>query len=509
MKGATFRTRATIWAATLGLVALTVTPAQGAPARNGAGLSGQPGVVRTASGVAAIPGSWTISVSGSYGWQPELLVEGDAAHGTWARLALSYAPWSFLQIAASIDQTISLYDQPGDDIGGLVVGSLGDARVSLRSGWDLGRGFSIALLGEVFFPTSMSGVSFVGSSISPRFDLAVTFAPERVPLGVHLQLGYRHDRTSEISKRTQGLREEELALSGATASLHHLAVGLGVEYRFGPVAPFAELTGDIPLDNDGPAHSWLLVGLGARLWLGPEDAVRLTLALEVGALRGEPDVTVGAGEVWETPPLVNVLVGVAVRLPIRAEASAEPGDEPVDPGPAGGEPVEAEPEVAAPGRIAGRVLCGEVPCRGASTVEVAGTGASPYVVREGAFVTTELAPGTYRLTARLGSAEEQTREIAVAPGATAEVTFTFAPGAEPITGIRGQVTDFDGTAVQAVIRIPNLDLEIRTDEEGRFQVETEPGTYQIIAWSRGYRARTARVEVTSWGMEVVNIQLER
>lgn len=473
--------------------------------RTGGGVGGQPGVVRTLSGFAAVPGTWTVSAFGSYGWQPDLLIEGDAEHSTWGRLALSYAPWSFLQIAASLDQFVGLYIWPGDGNGSLVLGAVGDPRITLRSGWSLGRGFSAAAQFEVLFPTGTGAYKFDGNAISPAFDVALTFAPDRIPLGVHLQLGYHHDRTGGLAEAAGWLTEEQLALSGVTVSQHHLAYGLGLEYRIRSIAPFVELTGDVPLDTDGPAHSWLTIGFGARLWLGHQDAVQLLLALEVAALRADPDPKPAEAWVWDSPPLLNVMLGLTVRLPIRGEAPSAGVD---DQG--GGEetPVVERP---APGRISGRILCGAAPCAVATSVEVIGSGASPFVVdaQQGTFITSELQPGTYRVVARSGGEEERSAEVTIPAGATVEATIVFPVAAPPASGIRGRVTDFNGVPVQARVRVPVLDQEVQTNEDGQFEVEAAPGEYQVIIWAEGYATQTTRVEVTSQGVVVMNIELRR
>lgn len=489
------------------LIFTFASPARSSPLRYGLGLGGQPGVLRTLTGFPAPPGAWAISAFGSYGWQPDLLTDGDAAHETWGRLALSYSPWSFLQITASLDQNVSFYDSAGEANTGLVMGGVGDPRISLRSGWDLGSGFSLAALFNLLFPASTGVFGVSGDAISPSIDLAVTFAPEGVPLGVHLQLGYHHDRTSSLTQATDMPAAEQLALSGASASLHHLALGLGVEYRIRMFSPYLELTGDLPLDGDGLKHSSLLVGLGARLWLGPQDAIQVLAGLELRALSGEPDPLPETGRVWTVPPLVNVVVGVSVRLPIRSERSpsetpGEPDDEPAEtPG----------PETMAPGRITGRVVCGSEPCEQRPTVEIAGSGASSFAVDEddGSFTTSGLPPGTYRVIAHLPGEPDREQTVELGPGATAAVAFEFPRVELTETGIRGRVTDFAGEPVRASIRIPSLEIEIQANEQGHFHIPVAPGLYQVIIWARGYATQTTRVEVTRQGVVVMNIDLQR
>jgi hypothetical protein len=492
------------------IVCCAANPSRGSPLRTGVSLTGQPGVVRTLSGFAALPGTWSISAFGSYGWRPNLLVEGDSAQGSWGRLALSYAPWSFLQVAASVDQTVSIYDWADEGSGSLVLGAAGDPRFSLRTGWELGRGISLAGQVELLFPTSASTLDFIGRSISPFFDVALTLAPERIPLGIHLQLGYHHIRSGEMLVAGTTLTSGQMALSGATSSLHHLVFALGVEYRIGLVSPYVEFVGDVPIDNRGPEHAWYVVGLGARLWLGPEDAVQLMLGLEIGEYFDTASALVLVSEevdkVWRAPWLINVMVGLTVRLPIRVRAATPDESETIS----RTDGLEPGAVARGNGRISGRVLCGADPCGVGPTVELVGSGSSPILVdgHDGSFTTSMLPIGRYRVVARLTGEEDQSSEVTVTMDQTAEITLTFPEGVVVTTGIRGRVTDFHSAALRASIRIPDLDVELDTDDEGQFQVGAEPGTYQVIIWAQGYQTQSTRVVVTRQGMVVMNIELQ-
>lgn len=490
------------------LVFLVAPPIAAGPLEQGRSVSGQPGVSRTLSGFASVPGSWVITATGAYGWQPELLLEGDAAHRSGSRLSLAYAPWRFLQIAVSIEQFVGLYVSPEEDYGGSVSGAVGDPRISLRTGWDLGTGFSLGAQAEVWVPSGMGDFSVALSAISPSVDVALSFAPESVPLGVHLQLGYHHNRSGQMLEQFSGYTPESLALSGVTSSMHHLFLGLALEYRLGPVAPFVEVTSDLPLDNGGLDKTWLLVGLGARLWLGPRDAAQLSLGLEIRALEGGPDPDPIERLVWESPPLINVMVGFALTLPVRQESRDGGEGEPTTGDSVTGD-VPRMPADVESGRVRGRVLCEGAPCGRGTVVEIIDSGGSPFAVdpESGAFTTTELAPGDYRLRATAGGAEPSTAEVTVVSGEVAEATLALNRSEDVVTGIRGRVTDFNGRPVQAQIRIPSLEIELDSDEDGQFEVEAPPGSYQVMIWARGYQTQTSRQTVPQGGMVVMNVEL--
>lgn len=481
----------------------------------GQSVVGQPGVVRTLAGTPAVRGTWVVGAAGAYGWQADVFEDDeatkDALHRSWGRLSLAYAPWTFLQVAISLDERVGTYVHEGAGRGNLVAGAVGDPRLSLRTGWRLGRGVSLGGQVGVLFPSGLGVFEAAGGAISPSVDLAVSFTPERFPLGVHLQVGYLHNRTSEVFRGVQDPSDAAMALSGATVAMHHLTLGLAIEYRVGPAAPYVELTGDVPFGARGPEHAWLLVGFGSRFWLGPRDAVQLTAGLEVRALDGGFDPGRDPLVVWESPPLVGAMLGLSVRLPIRR---AEP-EGPVEGGagaaggaggPGPGEGGGATP--AAAGRIIGRVTCADGPCGRGTVVEVVGTGGSPFAVdpEQGTFSTTELAAGTYSVVARGEGLEAQTQQVEVEAGAAAEVSFEL-ESADVVTGIRGRVTDFSGAPLVAQVRIPDLDIEIESNAEGLFEVEAPPGVYQVMIWARGHQTQTTSVEVTRRGMVVMNVEL--
>jgi hypothetical protein len=507
------------WALTVGLLSGAGVARAESRLEAGHGLAAQPAVVRTLAGYPSRPGTWVVGMTGAYGWQSNVLADGngeamdDAMHRSWGRLSLAYAPWAFLQVAVSLDQSIGSYLPADSAKSSLVSGAVGDPRLSFRTGWRLGAGFSLGAAVGVLFPSGFGAFDAMGRAISPAVDVAVSYAPDRFPLGVHLQVGYLHNRTGQLIQEIENMAENALALSGVTVSMHHLRLGLAVEYRFGPAAPYVELTGDVPFDHDGVAHTWLLVGFGARFWLAPGDAVQLTVAMEVRAVDGgfgahsdDPADESDEATVWESPPLVGAMLGLAVRLPIRRERLTTTGA--AGEGPVGGAGEGPGERPLASGRIAGRVLCADGPCGRGTVVEVVGTGGSPFAVdpEQGTFTTTELAAGSYSVVAQGEGLEARTEQVEVEAGATAEVSFTLA-AAGVATGIRGRVTDFSGAPLRARVRVPALDVEIESDAEGQFEVEAPPGVYQVMIWAQGHQTQTTSVEVTRRGMVVMNVEL--
>jgi hypothetical protein len=438
---------------------------------------------------------------------PNVVEEEDSVQTIAGQLALGYAPWSFLQLHLSFAHGNRFYVYADTELGSRAAGTLGDPRFSLRTGAAVGRGFSLGARAEIWFPSSPSQNGVSGSAISPRFDFMASWNPPSFGLGLHFNIGYHHNRSSKLFEDTSWLEEPAaLVISGINSSLHHLPFAFAVDYRFGPVAPALELVGDGSLDE--PSRTTLSLAAGLRAWLGPSDAFQLAAGAALRLVGDDPNPTIdetnNSFSVWNGAPLFRIFVGFNVRLPIQATAPAGPGTTVGAPLP------EPPPEL---GRIRGRISCGSASCGTGWQVQVLGTEASPFAVNNetGAFITTDLPPGTYGLEASLPGSERTWRHrVQVLSGQTSRVNFVLAQeDITNITGIRGRVTDFNGRPVQATIRIPAIHIETRCDEQGEFEVETAPGRYDVLIFAQGYATQTTVVEVAPGGIVVLNAELRR
>ncbi len=477
------------------------------PLEHGSAPTAQPGALRALWASPAPAGSWVLSTTGVYAWSPDVIQDGDQYQTGRALLALGYSPWSFLTI--SLSTMLATDSHEGPDGSSTAVGVMGDIWLSLRTGWDLGRGFSLGALAEVWFPADLGAFNIAGAAISPTILTMLGFTPERVPLGIHLNLGYRYDGSYNIIVDSSLHTQEQLFLSGVTMASHHLLVRLAVEYRIGPVAPLLEISSDIPIDKGGTEHSWAVLGVGARVWLGPADAVQLHAALEVRLTGGPPAPDPSTGEVWSSPPLLGVFVGATFRLPVEREETRP--EEEIE------EETESEEETISPsaprtGRLRGRLSCGEDPCGPGAVVRIEGSGFSPLApdTESGEFTTGELPEGSYVLHGTAPGHDERTESVEITAEGEVRVELALARSATAERpGVRGHVVDFDGQPVQAIVQIPALGIELQTDEQGLFQTDAEPGRWDVVITARGYRTQHTRVEVTHEGVVIMNIEMRR
>lgn len=485
----------------MAMIGWTLVPvgARASPFVHGSTPGAQPGVVRTLSAMPSVRGAWVVSLGGTYGWEPSVLVDDDERQLTVARLAVGYAPWPFLQIGLSIDTSLEGYAWPEPSTDTIVVGSLGDPRLSLRTGWEVGAGLSLGALVDVLFPSGAGSFNLEGDSISPSVMALFSFAPERIPIALHLNVGYAHDRSIHMIGDASALMREQLLLSGASSAAHLLDLGLALEGRIGPAALYVEGRSALTV-ADGIEHSWAVVGVGSRFYLGPEDAVQLLVGMDFQVAKAEAAPDPATATIWRAPPLLNLHVGAAFRLPVRVGAR-------------GGAEADCPPATAAEsalGRIAGVVRCGDATCGPTVLVRIVETGASAVAPDDetGEFTTTELPAGTYTLEATAEGAVAQSQQVVVAAGQTVRADVALARVvARDASGIRGRITDFQGRPVQATIRIPALGLELQSGADGSFETEAEPGDYEIIVSARGYGTQHTRITVPDEGMVVMNIEM--
>lgn len=495
----------TLLATVTASVLLLSSSAWGSPVEHGAALSGQPGVVRALSATPSIHRSWLLTLGSTYGWEANNLEEGDSRQQTNARFVLSFAPWRFLHLALSAGTSIDGYAWSDPANSSIVVGALGDPRISIRTGWSLGdSGVSLGALVDVWFPSGAGSFNVVGGAISPTIMAMFSFAPERIPIGLHINVGYRNDRTINMLGDISQLSQEQLLLSGATSAMHGLIANLAFEGRVGPAAPYLEVTSDLSV-ADGIEHSHAMLGFGSRFYVGPADAVQLLIGMDFRVTPTEPSPNPATSTIWRSPPLLNVHVGVSFRLPV---VTPEGSTVVTSGGPVTGGTSDDEDEEL--GRINGVVRCADGPCGPSARVRISGLGSSAMAPddRDGGFSTSEIPPGAYTVEVSASGRAGQSRQVEVEAGETARVEFTLAAAAPTeASGIRGQVTNFQGQAVQATIRIPALELELNSGEDGNFETEADPGAYEIIVSAPDYGTQHTSIEVPPEGMVIMNIEL--
>jgi len=95
------------------------------------------------------------------------------------------------------------------------------------------------------------------------------------------------------------------------------------------------------------------------------------------------------------------------------------------------------------------------------------------------------------------------------------VIFSFFSVAALSHNLRGTITDKEGNPISyATIFVKNLNLGTTTNEEGKFELDIEPGTYEVNFRCLGYKPKneiltiTKEVETVSVIMEVQILEIQ-
>jgi hypothetical protein len=232
--------------------------------------------------------------------------------------------------------------------------------------------------------------------------------------------------------------------------------------------------------------------------------VRLEAEVEADFGR-RPDLS-ASGPLVPIPPRAAIWLGVGYRFGTQAPAGVPRRRPAVD-----AAPVTVAPSPA-PATLAGRVVAGD----GAALTDPrvtalsggAGEAAAVDVDAEGHFTLTAKAGETVTIEASSAGYESTTESVTLAAGAAAELTLTLRrqlPGGQ----IRGLVRSFKGTGLDAEIQIDPGDQAPRTmrAQDGRFEVDVAPGSYEITITAPGYETQRRRVEVEKNGVTLLNIDL--
>jgi hypothetical protein len=79
----------------------------------------------------------------------------------------------------------------------------------------------------------------------------------------------------------------------------------------------------------------------------------------------------------------------------------------------------------------------------------------------------------------------------------------------PGSQIRGMVQSFKGDKIPASVVVEPLGIELRCTEDGMFQVDVPPGTYELSVSAPGYATQKRKVVVEENGVSILNIDLRR
>jgi hypothetical protein len=444
----------------------------------------------------AKPGTITLAPTLGYGFTEPQPAEPGAHHRMSGRLAASEVLASWLAAALVLD---GRYDLHPDDGQGRDDGWVFDAHLALRSGTTLG---AISLGTEVVatLPGSESiATSFKGTSLDAKVLLGAV--GENLTIGTFA--GFRYDRSAEVGMHASELRfGDRLALG--LSDFNGVLGGAGAAYRTGNTMAFAELSTDWLVGAGAPpfrqSPAWTTLGLREFL----------TTALSV---EGAADVALGSRPpVSPTAPLVPVEPRFSAQLGLRyrfGQGSA-PALMPATPSPVAPARRVAEPPKAPETEIeVGITDDVGIPLKEAKVqVEVGGKTVPLEPDEKGRYRASRvpLGPGKLTVEARGRKKVEQRIDLNSRTPLKLEIrTDADLPSGQ----VRGLIRSFDGKPIAAKITVEPGGAQTHTDDQGFFQIDVPPGSYQILVEARGFHAQRRSVQVEKDGVLILNADLSR
>ena len=138
----------------------------------------------------------------------------------------------------------------------------------------------------------------------------------------------------------------------------------------------------------------------------------------------------------------------------------------------------------------------------------AGAGADAAVVdvdADGRFTVTGKPGDTLTIRAESSGYETSTETVTLAVGAASDLTLALRRRL-PSGQIRGLIRSFKGVGLDAEIRFDPPDRTLRA-QDGRFEVDVAPGSYEVTITVPGYETQRRRVEVEQNGVTLLNADL--
>jgi hypothetical protein len=283
--------------------------------------------------------------------------------------------------------------------------------------------------------------------------------------------------------------------------------GLGLSARVGDTELLAEGSADILIGSGAPPaiESPLRLSAGARHHFS--DSLQMQVIAET-SLSSRPGA--GPTDPWvPIEPRFALLAGLSYRHSLAAPPPPPPKPKPKPeskPKPKPKAPPPPPPETILVGKITDEL---GTPIQGATIVlEIAEKSFTQEVGKDGTYRIERVPLGEAKAT--ITAEGFATKETSLTLGTEKDITqdFKLEPYL-PAGQIRGMVRSFEGKALSATIRVEPLGKEVQTDEAGYFQIDVQPGTYQVTVTSEGYKEQRTTLNVREKSVVVFNADLTK
>jgi hypothetical protein len=484
---------------------------------NGGNLLGQHGVLRLSAATPLPSGYLGIGTDFQYFKASGFLAQNQDHARMINTYAINWAPWRFFEVALALHvtsdnstTTIGNSAAPNNRIEELQV-AVGDPQLVIKGGAALGAGFALGGLLDLRFPSGAGFFQASGASTNVYFALLATWFGSRVPLGVHLNIGFLRDGSANLFERPQTLTPAQL-YSAQVSSFNRVVTRLAVEYVTRYVGPFVELSLEPYVGSGAPGFgsSPGLLSIGLRGWPTRSRGLQLLAAIDIG-ITGVGDGTpiTGAGQYAPVIPRWNLVLQASYRFDVFAKPALTAGRS-LGEGPTSLPAAKAKVET---GVIRGVVLDAKTdkPVWNAR-VTLEGQEASSLAVNpaDGTFRSYRVLAGKHAITAVADGYAPARVEIEVAADGTAEAQLKLASRSSVVPGtLRGTVKAVTGKLRQATVLIPEVDQSIAVEADGSFTISLKPGEYKIVVSSKGLRTQTKSIRIQEGSTVILNVDLHR
>ncbi len=458
-----------------------------------------PGVVRVGVAEPGRAGSTAAAFAG-YGYTEEVLGTGDSHHRAFGSLALSarFLPWFSSSLLLKGRYDTHLDGPGGEDDDGLV----GDPRLVLRAGGEVGSGFVVGAQLGVWLP-GQDFPSVVLDALSLDAEALAAYRRRfgaRTSLTLATRAGYRLDRSAGSAETLDRLsRADRLGLE--LSDFDAVLLGVGSVLQLRRLELLAEVTSDWLVGDGAPdfEYSPLRVSGGGRWRLGQESDWRLHLLAEL-TLSNRPEVAQGEPLVAIEPRL-SASAGLTYNWAWFSASS---------------DPYRAVRQVEGPGgsgpqtSYRGRVTDDEGQPMQGVTVTLAHESETKEKVSDqgGNFIFDALPVGNFTVAVKHEGYQVYQRGFQLSEGENKDSSIALTR-IVPQGQLRGFVRSFAGEGLVADIRVLPLGTEVETHDDGSFEVDITPGKYEVIIRARGYRKQRRTVEVEEGGVTLLNIDMRR
>lgn len=476
-------------------------------------LEGGIGVQRVASAIPGVPMTFRVAFLSQIYSGSDTVRQGDSTTAVTGRLLVQASIIEQLAFNFGLQarNSVNSFGQPQSML------SQGDMHFGVRGQFALQPGFYVGLDGTLYLPTSFEDAGLTGSAISFRPRLLASadlrhFTDNKVPLDIHVNLGYRLDNSGNtFPDGIEPTRIERFAYG--VSAYDAVEFGVALEYELPYARPFlayqmalpvnaddsvscsAARTSSLPCATDagfGAAPKWISVGLKAE----PVKHLGLYAALDLGlttkdaaGLPATAPYTVTLGASWTIDPTPKIVEKIVEKEKVVEKEKI----------------VEKMPPL---GFINGAIVDqdSKEPIKGAF-IEYVGRQESPQgTADKGTFRSYGITPGQ-EVTLRVTHPDYEPAEVkqTIAEG---DQDLSIALKSIPKIGlVKGRVVDQkDKPLKNATVTITGKQTyNLAVDAGGRFQRELPADKYTVAVKADGYLTKGKDIVVK--GKDTQNLEI--